>query len=41
MVTCEADKTIKIWSEDNDADEESHPVDMKAWAKACRMFKRY
>ena len=41
MVTCEADKTIKIWSEDNDADEESHPVDMKAWAKACRMYKRY
>jgi len=41
LVTCEADKTIKIWSEDNDADEESHPVDMKAWAKACRMYKRY
>jgi pleiotropic regulator 1 len=41
LVTCEADKTIKIWSEDNDADEDSHPIDMKTWGKQCRQYKRY
>jgi len=41
LVTCEADKTVKIWAEDASADEESHPVDMRAWTKACRQYKRY
>lgn len=41
LVTCEADKTVKIWAEDPRADEESHPIDMKAWTKQCRQYKRY
>ena len=41
LVTCEADKTIKIWAEDPDADEESHPIDMKRWTKEYRQYKRY
>jgi pleiotropic regulator 1 len=28
LITCEADKTIKIWKEDPDATPESHPIDM-------------
>eukprot|EP00474_Spongospora_subterranea_P009810 CRZ10268.1 hypothetical protein [Spongospora subterranea] len=27
MITCEADKTVKIWREDPDATRESHPID--------------
>ena len=41
LITCEADKTIKIWKEDENADEESHPIDMKAWTQQCRRRKRY
>ena len=41
LVTCEADKTIKIWKEDADATEDSHPIDMKAWTKQCLAPKRY
>jgi len=29
LITCEADKTIKIWKEDTDATEEEHPIDWK------------
>jgi pleiotropic regulator 1 len=29
LITCEADKTIKIWKEDEDATPESHPIDWK------------
>lgn len=35
LITCEADKTIKIWKEDDEASEVSHPVDMVAWRKKC------
>jgi hypothetical protein len=28
-VTCEADKTIKMWREDINATEETHPVNFK------------
>jgi pleiotropic regulator 1 len=41
-VTCETDKTIKIWKENEEATEESHPVDMDAWeaqAAATRRFR--
>jgi pleiotropic regulator 1 len=33
LVTCECDKTIKIWEEDQDADEVSHPIETgyKGW----------
>jgi pleiotropic regulator 1 len=41
LVTCEADKTVKIWAEDMEADEESHPIDMRGWTKQCRQYKRY
>ena len=35
LITCEADKTVKIWKQDDDASELSHPVDMIAWRKKC------
>jgi len=41
LVTCEADKTLKIWAEDPHATEDSHPIDMKGWTKQCRQYKRY
>lgn len=41
LLTCEADKSIKIWREDTDASPESHPVDMKGWADFCRTHKYY
>ena len=41
LITCEADKTIKIWKEDASATPESHPVDMKAWTDHVRAHKRY
>ena len=41
LITCEADKSIKIWKENEEASEDSHPVDMKAWTKQCLALKRY
>ena len=41
LVTCEADKTIKVWKEDAEATEDSHPIDMAAWTKQCLQRKRY
>lgn len=35
LITCEADKTIKIWREDDEASELSHPIDTVAWRKKC------
>jgi hypothetical protein len=29
LVTCEADKTIKMWRQDENATPESHPVQFK------------
>jgi pleiotropic regulator 1 len=29
LVTCEADKTIKMWKEDEDATPETHPLNYK------------
>lgn len=29
LVTCEADKTIKMWKEDETATPESHPINFK------------
>ncbi|CAM9391179.1 unnamed protein product [Choristocarpus tenellus] len=40
LVTCEADKTVKIWKEDTAATPETHPVDMADWAKAFQARKR-
>jgi len=43
LITCEADKTIKIWKEDEHASELTHPIDMKNWRKKCiaEAKKRY
>jgi len=35
LITGEADKTIKIWKQDDEASEISHPIDMVAWRKKC------
>ena len=35
LIVGEADKTIKIWKQDESASELSHPVDMEAWRKKC------
>jgi hypothetical protein len=32
MITCEADKSIKVWKEDENATQETHPIDWKAAA---------
>jgi len=37
LITCEADKTIKIWREDDEATEETHPV--KDWRPSRRQRK--
>ena len=34
LVTGEADKTIKIWKEDTEASELTHPIDKVAWKKS-------
>jgi pleiotropic regulator 1 len=41
LITCEADKTIKIWRESASSSEESDPVDMSAWSKHCLSLKRF
>jgi pleiotropic regulator 1 len=35
LVTGEADKSIKIWKQDEQASEMTHPVDVSAWRKKC------
>lgn len=41
LVTCEADKSIKIWQEDTEATEDSHPINAKDWAKEYLSLSRY
>ena len=41
LITCEADKSIKIWRENPDATEDTHPIDLKAWTKDCLSLKMY
>ena len=41
FITCESDKSIKIWKEDAEATEETHSVDMDAWEKQCAQARRY
>ncbi|CAI5718382.1 unnamed protein product [Hyaloperonospora brassicae] len=41
FITCEADKTIKVWQEDSSASEESHPIDMAQWTKDFTAPKRH
>lgn len=35
LVTGEADKSIKIWKQDDEASEMTHPIDMVNWRKKC------
>ena len=35
LITAEADKSIKIWKQDDEASELTHPIDMVAWRKKC------
>lgn len=35
LITCEGDKTVKIWKQDDEASELTHPIDMTAWKKKC------
>lgn len=39
LVTGQADKTLKIFKEDLEATEDSHPVDMSAWTTQCRQLR--
>lgn len=41
LITCEADKTIKIWKEDDESTQETDPIDMRDWTVQCRKRKRY
>lgn len=35
LITCEADKTVKIWKQDEETSDETNPIDMAAWRKQC------
>lgn len=41
LITCEADKSIKIWKENSTADENSHPIDVNGWSKQYLALKRF
>eukprot|EP01037_Dinobryon_pediforme_P018439 gene18439-18714_t len=41
LITCEADKTLKIWKENPLANEDVEPIDMAGWTKQCLALKRY
>ena len=41
LITCEAEMTIKIWREDEDATPETDPVDMEKWKKEWRSRRRF
>lgn len=37
LVTCEADKTVKMWKEDHSATPETHPIEFDPQAAAAQM----
>lgn len=41
LITCEADKTIKIWKEKEDATPETDPIDMEKWKLEWRARRRF
>ena len=41
LITCEADKSIKVWREDEEATPESHPIDMEKWKVEWRSRRRH
>jgi pleiotropic regulator 1 len=41
LITCEVDKTIKIWKEDETATRDSHPIDMNLLRRQQAELERY
>ena len=41
LITCEADKTIKIWKEKEEASLETDPIDMEKWKLEWRARRRF
>lgn len=41
LVTCEADKSIKIWRENPHSTEDTDPIDMESWTKDCLALKKH
>eukprot|EP01039_Chlorochromonas_danica_P012111 gene12111-13763_t len=41
LVTCEADKSIKIWKENATATPETHPMDLDNWTREYLALKRH
>ena len=41
LITCEADKTIKIWKENRDSTEDTDPIEMEGWTKQCLALKKH
>ena len=41
LITCEADKSIKVWREDEDATPEAYPIDMEKWKTEWRARRRF
>jgi pleiotropic regulator 1 len=41
LVTCEADKSIKIWQENQSANSDTHPIDMVSWESQCLKLSRH
>jgi len=41
LITCEADKSLKIWKENEHATPDSHPIDFKSWSKEFLSLKRH
>jgi len=41
LITCEADKTLKIWKENPLATEDLEPIQMDSWTRQCLALKRF
>lgn len=41
LITCEADKSIKIWRENSNANPDTHPIDMREWSKTFSAQRRF
>ena len=41
LLTCEADKSIKIWKENPNATDATHPINMDEWERACLLASRH
>eukprot|EP01038_Epipyxis_sp_PR26KG_P004626 gene4626-6505_t len=41
LISCEADKSVKIWQENPNSTEDIDPIDIKGWTKQCLALKRH